>query len=177
MVQVYVKDGLSRELRQGEIVSGLIQFTFDPVEGVVSRTTHSFSVILNQDCDLLRDFEAAEAKKNRQLNGVLIFEAEASANAKKGLAGGDIFRRVQSHREDRYHLLPPVPADYDLQNEGLPELMVDFRRFFTMPADEVLRQCRQADGAKRRSRLNMPFREHLQNRLGSYFQRVALPND
>jgi hypothetical protein len=44
-----------------------------------------------------------------------------------------------------------------------------------MPASEIYRQCTENDGAKRRCRLESPFREHLQIRAGYYFQRVALP--
>ena len=53
---------LANELRQGEIISGLAQYFYDPKNSEVERIVHPFSVILSQDCDLLRDFESRKAE-------------------------------------------------------------------------------------------------------------------
>jgi len=45
------------ELRQSEIISDLTQFTYDSVSQDVVETSHSYAILLSQDCDLLRDNE------------------------------------------------------------------------------------------------------------------------
>lgn len=168
---------LQRELRQAEIISNLYQFTYDVSTNEVIKTLHAYAIILSQDCDLLWDFEAKMRNERRDLNGVLVYEIESVPDIRARLPGGDILRRIRRHGEERYHFLGPVPQDADTLNEGLPELVIDFRRFYTLPADEIYRQCaiEGPDGAKRRCRLDIPYREHLQLRAGFYFQRIALP--
>jgi hypothetical protein len=132
---------------------------------------------MSQDCDLLWDFEARLEQKTRELTGVLLYEAEPTGQVRARLPGGDILRRIQRHAEERYHLLPAVPPEQDLLGHGLPEMIVDFRRYFTVSPDELYRQLSTTDDdrAKRRCRLDMPYREHLQVRAAYYFQRVGLP--
>jgi hypothetical protein len=155
----------------------LYQFTYDVSTGEVVQTLHTYAIILSQDCDLLWDYEAKIDNQRRDLNGVLIYEAESVADVRARLAGGDILRRIRRHGEERYHFLGPVVTNLDLLGEGLPELIIDFRRFYTLPADEIYRQCATEgpNGAKRRCRLDGPYREHLQVRAAFYLQRVALP--
>jgi hypothetical protein len=176
-VPVYTTSELERELRQAELITNLIQYTFDPVasEGLVTR--RPYAVIVSQDCDLLWDFQAKVEDKPRDLIGVLFYEAEPTPQVR--LPGPDILRRIRRFGEERYHLLRPVPAEFDLLGTGLPELIVDFRRCFTVGADEVYRQIAIAgeEGAKRRCRLDVPYREHLQSRAAFYLQRVALPTE
>ena len=140
---------------------------------------HAYAILLAQDCDLLRDYEArAKNPPDRVLNSILFFEALPADQAKAKVGGRDIFRRIERHGEERYHLLAPVDAANDRLNKGIPELVIDFRRYFSMAAVEVYRQCALLEdtGAKRRCRLISPYREHLQTRAAFYFQRVGLPD-
>lgn len=174
----YTITEMDGELRQSEIITGLVQFTYYPAAGEAIETRHPYAIVLTQDCDLLRDHEVRGDGRPTVLNGVLLFELEPVDLARPKLAGGDIFKRIKRHSEERYHLLQAVPAELDLLRQGLPELIIDFRRCYTMPPDEIYRQCglEGSDGAKRRCRLEMPYREHLQNRAAFYLQRVALPD-
>jgi hypothetical protein len=169
---------MAAELRQSEIITNLSQYSYDPLNQEGVRTSRPYTIVLCQDCDLLWDFQARAAGRPRELIGVLLYEAEPPPQVRARLPGGDILRRINRHSEERYHLLPPVPPECDLLGQGLSELIIDFRRYFTMPADEIYRQCtvEGQEAAKRRCRLEMPYREHLQNRAAYYFQRVALPN-
>jgi hypothetical protein len=56
-------------------------------------------------------------------------------------------------------------------------MILDFKRCFTLPAHDIYRQINPSAGgsARRRSRLEMPYREHLQSRAAFYLQRVTLP--
>jgi hypothetical protein len=170
---------MDRELRQSEIISNIVQFTFHPPTGEVIETSQPYAIVLSQDCDLLRDYEARQAGIPSDLNGVLLYELEPEDIIRAKLPGGDIRRRIGRHGEERYHRLEAVPQDVDLLQQGLPALIIDFRRFYTLPAEEIYRQCAlgEPDGAARRCRLDTPYREHLQSRAAFYLQRVALPDE
>jgi hypothetical protein len=173
---VYAKDELNAELRQSEIITGIVQYTFDPTSRETVVIRHSFAVILSQDCDLKWDYEVRLKGEQSDLNGVLIFEAEPWANIKVSVGGRDIWKPLGQNKNDRYHLLEGVPPGCDLEGKGLPALVIDFKKMFTVPAAELDRQIRLAhNGAQRRCRLLVPYREHLQSRLAFYLQRVAIP--
>jgi hypothetical protein len=172
---IYTAAGLNNEFRQSEILTNLSQFTYDSTAGNVSYIVHEHSIILMQDCDLLWDYEARREGRDPYLNGILIYEAEPVERGRARLQGSDIWRRVRDNREERYHFLEAVPKEQDSLSEGLPGLIVDFRRFFTLSVVEIARQCSEPDGAKRRCRLEAPYREHLQSRAAFYLQRVMLP--
>jgi hypothetical protein len=105
---------------------------------------------------------------------VLIFEAEPWDSVRAKIRGGDLWKPVGQNKSDRYHFLQAVPSELDLAGEGLPALVVDFKRFFTLPATEIERQIANGE-ARRRCRLLSPYREHLQSRIAFYLQRVGLP--
>jgi hypothetical protein len=93
-----------------------------------------------------------------------------------GIKGND-WRRVTRNKDDRRHFLERVPSNTDHLSEGIPPLVVDFKRYFTIPHRELIRQCGIGHGARRRCRLEAPYREHFQSRLSYYLQRVMLPLD
>jgi hypothetical protein len=146
----------------------------DADSGQVAEEKYAHAIILTQDCDLLRDFEAARAGKRLVLSGVLIYPLDVAAQAKPQLQGVN-WQPVTQNNNERFHYFPAVPPEYDRLGEGLPALLMDFRRYFTITGPEIYRQCQAVDGAKRRCRLETPYREHLQIRAAFYFQRVALP--
>lgn len=173
---VYVTTGLANELRQGEILSNIRQYSVDALAGSATFVEHDFCVIAMQDCDLLWDHEARRTGRPPQLNGILIYEAEEISVFRPKLPPGrDIWKRIKQNQDERYHVLEAVPASQDLLGQGLPPLAIDFKRFFTMTAEEIERQCAVEQGASRRCRLEMPYREHLQGRAAFYFQRATLP--
>jgi hypothetical protein len=165
----------ARELRQAEIISGLSQFEFDPDTRQAVEIQMPHGIVLAQDCDLLRDYEAELGKKTPILNGVLIYEIELASEARRALQQGISWQPVTQNINERFHHLPAVPRECDALNVGLPELLIDFRRYFTLSVKEIYRQCERKNGASRRCRLETPYREHLQNRAAFYFQRIALP--
>jgi hypothetical protein len=59
----------------------------------------------------------------------------------------------------------------------MPELGIDFKRYFTVPTDDVYRQFAlgQEIGVQRRAVLRPPFREDLAQRFYFFQARVALP--
>jgi hypothetical protein len=183
---VYSIEGLERELRQAEILSNVTQYLRNPqVKDVPEDQVETFSIlhpyaiILSQDCDLFWEFEAGARGEARELNGVLLYEAEPAdeLRAKQNI-NSNLWRPIRQNKSERYHLLEEAPPQLDLAGVGVPQLLVDFKRYFTLNHDEIYRQLAlKTNPAKRRCRLEMPYREHLQGRAAYFFQRVVLPLD
>jgi hypothetical protein len=113
---------------------------------------------LEKAIDLSREYAAFFAPYR-------IYEAETTPEIRPKLpTGGQFWNRVVQNRDDRYHYLEEIPKEFDLVAEGIPALVIDFKRCFTIPARELYRQCTLGHGARRRCRLEMPYREHLQSR-------------
>jgi hypothetical protein len=173
-------------LRQGEIVTDLAQarLSLDSVgrdEPVVEIVLHPFAMLMTQDCDLEQDFVARRKGEvnDKRLPGLLFCEV-ATAEELFGRLGG---RRkewdrlnIDKNKNERYHFLQRVDASCDAAQIGLEELGIDFKRYFTVPADEVYRRI-ELGQAKRRCILVSPYLEHLSSRFAYFLSRVALPAD
>ena len=69
-----------------------------------------------------------------------------------------------------------VDATCDGLQQGLPELTIDFKRYFTIPTDEVYKRIEISE-TKRRCVLVGPYLEQLSSRFAYFIGRVALPED
>lgn len=178
---MYTTEGMARELRQCEVMSDVVQHIFDATDNGTLFRRMPYVIILAQDCDLLRDYDSRTAGGPDVMNGVLLYEMETEAQARAddrpgGKINTGIWRQIEGHNHERYHCLASITAALDLAGLGTPRLLIDFRRYFTIPARELERQINLPDGAKRRCRVDTPYREHLQGRAAFYFQRVTLPD-
>ena len=86
-----------------------------------------------------------------------------------------MWRRVRENKDERFHYLRLVRSEEDALSQGLPYLAVDFKRYFTIPTDEMYAQL-QAE-ARRRARLVSPYLEHFCSRFAYFQQRIALADD
>ena len=178
---------MGQPLRQTEILSNVLEirqtldtFRSRAVPAELERITHPLAVIMTQDCDLERDFfvrclaPTVEVPAEGLLPNVLLCPAvtvqELMALTPKGR---DIWRRVKDNRDERYHVLQRVEASEDVFGRGLPAMGIDFKRYFTVPTDELYAQLEL--GANRRCVLASPYLEHLSTRFGYFLSRVALP--
>lgn len=181
-------------LRQGEIVSEVIQVHIradslgeGSADVDLEEKQHPYALILTQDCDLDWDFKArapsnqdarASEDNKRQAKlvpNILLCELITTEVLRPRLAGGDVLRRIRTNQDERYHCLPSVPTHRDHIGEGLPELIADFKRVFSIPTDEFY--LRLGLGMRRRALLEPPFLQHLSSRFGYYCLRVALPEN
>jgi len=169
------------ELRQGEIISNLEQYVVTPRPGGdpdardVDAIPLPFVIVATPDCDLLQDFNLEAAQK--KLNEVLLFEAdEADAARQKMGKGRKEWKQIAENHVAQFHVLKSVPVELDSGGVGVPELLVNFKRYFSLPADEIVRQCNAANGARRRSRLTDVWRENFHQRAMAYLSRVAVPD-
>jgi len=177
---IYVLPITSGPLRQGEILSDvcerrqtLASLTSDSPQ--IEEIRHPFCIIASQDCDLEQDNEVRQGRKSgndKLIPNVLILQAVTKDELLVALApGGEIRKRVLKNREDRYQILERIEATCDFQRLGLPSLGVDFKRYFTVPTDELYAQLNRE--AKRRTQLNSNYLEHFNQRFAGYLSRVV----
>ncbi|WP_428488288.1 hypothetical protein [Rhodopila sp.] len=175
----YSAAGISNEIRQAEIMSNVARqiYTFrDDNSAAVIEIYYPYVIVLSQDCDLLRDYEERANRRSSAVNGILLYEARPAAEMKQIIPPGrDVWKAVIQNNHERYHYLEEIPSRSDQSATGIPDLIVDFRRFFTLSPQEIYRQIEMAS-MKRRCMLLPPYKEHLQTRAAFYFQRVTLPS-
>lgn len=184
-------------LRQGEVLSNVVEVHIR-VDSLMNRgneegleleeKVHPFALILSQDCDLDWDFKARvetpggdkpvdpreENKRQAKLApNVLLCELTTPDILRPRLDGSDILRRIKHNNDERYHYLDASGPAIDAAGEGLPDLVADFKRTFTVPTPEMYQRLRL--GTARRAVLQPPYLLHMSSRFGYYCQRVALP--
>jgi hypothetical protein len=164
-----------------EILSGVMQHrksfeSLHAAEPELDTILHPLCIVISQDCDLEQDFRARQDGKVASLPSVLLCEASSATELKGNVpAGKDIWKRIIQNKDERYQFLQAVAAVQDAMNEGLPELGIDFRRYFSVPTDELYEQFNL--GTRRRCRLVSPYKEHFMNRFAHFVARVGLPSD
>jgi hypothetical protein len=169
-------------LRQCEILSDLIQVHLDVAcigsgAEVALRRKHPFAIVLSQDCDLTQDGRARIGTTNtdKMIPSVLFCEV-TTANELKSTLDQRRWDAIKINDNKRYQFLQKIEPHEDALGEGLPELGIDFKRFFTIPTDEVYRRIELKE-AKRRCVLCSPYLEHLSTRFAYFLSRVALDPD
>jgi hypothetical protein len=174
------------ELRYGEIISNVPQAylaaeSVKPTDSgdqsfVVSFKIHPLAVVVSQDCDLEQEFKARTKEAiATSLPNILfceVFEAEAQ---RQRLKKEDVWRRIFQNQDQRYQYLRAVSQDEDLSKQGIPAMIVDFKRYFTIPTAELY--SRLSLDTKRRCQLDGPYAQHLVSRFFNYQSRVGLPVD
>jgi len=172
-------------LRQGEILTHLGQFRPDIASLGTDSTAgrlfwHPFAVILTQDCDLEQDFHVRSAGKesDKLLPGILFCEVATAeeVHGRTRQINAKLWDGIKINNNVRFHFLQKVEPGCDRLHEGLPELSIDFKRYFTLPAEEVYKRIDLGE-AQRRCVLVSPYMEHLCVRFASYLSRIALPAD
>jgi hypothetical protein len=190
--QKYIQTSTDEPLRQGEIITQLIQFkinldTVGTENLAVDPVMHPYAIIVSQDCDLDWDYKARETngQNHKKLPNILFCEVTTFADLTQLLLALDgteklkksrTWAKAKQNKDERYHFLEKVEKAQDVLRIGLPELGVDFKRYFTIPADEVYLRI-QIGEAQRRCRLTSPYLEHFTSRFYYFQSRVALPEE
>ena len=171
------------QFSQGEIFSNLIQVRLD-VDSIgagaprVIPIKHAFAVMMTQSCDLEADhlLRTGARTSGSLLPSLLFCEAQHSETVQAEIRNSAIWKRVVRNKDDRYHYLRGATSEVDAAGQGTPDLALGFKRYFSIPTDEVLRRLEIGE-LNRRSCLESPYREHLATRFFYYHLRVALPED
>lgn len=193
-----VKHGIyqipSREsaLRQGEILTGVIQFKpnvnessldLDIETQVFTAVTHPYAIVVTQDCDLDWDYKARQSinstndQSTKLLNSILLCEIETARGIrdnKNVIINRKDWELVESHRHERFYFFQNISSECDLEQKGLPELTSDFKKVFGVDAGYLYHQL-SSGKAKRRTVLLSPYLEHFSTRYHNFHTRVALP--
>lgn len=184
---IYIVSGTTGPLRQGEILTDVIQRrrsfrSLSLATPEIDEIRHPYSIVVTQDCDLEQDHTARTGttpQKNpndKLIPNLLLVQAVTVVELIAGLPKGkDILRRVVQNKDERYHVFEKVVPTQDALGQGLPALGADFKRYFTVPTDELYAQL--GSGARRRTQLNSTYLEHFGQRFAAYLSRVALPKE
>jgi hypothetical protein len=172
-------------LRQGEILSDLIETrTVSGSKGQapqVDLVSHPYVVVLSQDCDLDLDFQARNSPEavshpdDKLLPSVLLCQATSATDLRSHLSDSQIWKQITQNKNKRYQYLRSVPAEVDALGTGIFDLGIDFKRYFATSTEHVYLQLQGP--AKRRSKLQSPYLEHLSSRFAYFLSRVALPEE
>jgi hypothetical protein len=165
--------------------------------------SHAYVLVMSQACDIEWHIDARQklaglgsapadrgqrqewsVKQRRHqaqlMDGILLCEAKPYGvqEADPGLNASDL-RHVEKNQLARYYALRACPPAADGYAEEIPQLLVDFKRFFTIPCDELYARLLLAPGisgrARRRASLASPYLEDAVSRFYNYQARVALP--
>jgi len=172
-------------LRQGEIISNVVQIhlslsSLDGSDVAIQQKMHPLTIVISQGCDLEQDHGARSSgvTSDKVIPNILFCELDSAQKIRNcgSSINSSIWSQIRINKHERYHYLQRIEALYDVVNEGLGELCIDFKRFFTIPSDEIYRRI-EIDEAKRRCYLVSPYLEHLSTRFAHFLSRIALPQD
>lgn len=184
---IYQASDSNSPLRQGEILTGVIQYNPDSKMLEESQQSgnltfipisHPYAIVITQDCDLDWDYKARHdnsMSSAKLLNSITLCEiAKASEIRDKDGVNRKEWELVSSHRHERYYFFEKILPEFELQEEGLPELTADFKRVFCLDSDTLYRSI-EVGFVKRRSILVSPYLEHFSGRYHNFQSRIALP--
>ena len=166
-------------LYQGDILRDLEFIVGDPRKEVEKSLFQlPFSIILTQDCDLESDYKSRSNLSQNQDKFLLSLLICPAFNVQKFSQGEhfpdlqmetfntkEIDKLKKNDKYKRYHFLPGNSY------YSLPDLVIDFKHFFTLPREFVYQHKKE----KYLASLNELFREELSQRFSNYLSRIGLP--
>jgi len=179
----YIKRNYPNRLCQGDILKNveiLIASDFDNDSKEYTRgfLTLQYCVLINQECDLLADYNArvlsnsAEIKADKILPSILLLPAYHAEQFKQGIHlpqrekwNSDQFKIIKQNNNSRFHY---IEAFEDLQ---IPEMIIDFKHLYTITANIVNKRINDFYLAS----INELYRESLSQRYCNYLSRIGLP--
>lgn len=173
---VYCASDVNDALRQGEILRNVPSYSVDPESGEVDYTVVEYCIIGSQDCDLARHWDDFSSNAPNE-QSVLLFEAVLVDIARPRIKGSDLWKRIVQNDDSRYHFLETTDHSGAFGAQACPDLIVDFRRYFSIPASSLYKHFKVDNAPLRMSRLLSPYKEHFQVRAASYLSRVGLERD
>jgi hypothetical protein len=169
------------EFWQGEILSGVIEYRWRGPDDEATIIGHPLAIIFSADCDLTQHFKAISAGNptaDKLLPNVLlcdVMHSEQLREASKAILTSKLWADVRKNKSERYQFLAELTADRDLQGAGLPTLAINFKQYFCVSHEHLLKQL--SGDAKRRCRLAYPFAQHAAQRFFYAQARIGLPVD
>jgi len=151
-------------------------------EWTVNEVTYDYSVLLTQECDLEQDYNFRMDNKgdhDKYIPMILMVPAYLAEDLRYGshlINYGQKMQRLNSndwgkvkHNENkRYHYLK---RDMD---KNIPELVIDFKHFFTMSRDFIYNKIMQISYE---ASLTILYREELSQRFSNFISRIGIPDN
>ena len=154
------------------------------IDADMMEFSYPYAVSLTQECDLEEDYNCRNIVKqdtgsdDKHLPMILLCPAFLAEQVKAGThldylklkmkkQTSDFWRLIQQNKNPRYHYLSAFSV---LQ---VPDLVIDFKHFFTIPTNILLEKYGQE--ANHFARLNFLYREDLSQRFAFYLARIGLP--
>lgn len=180
-------------IQQGDIVRNLnISFSSQTDLGVYAHSpSFSYGVVLSQECDLEQHYNQVSdndalvgdelPKHDKVVDMILICPAFASERFLDGNhIDGKNMRNFGNPKErqknleklkkndelNRYHFLPEL-------TETLPELVIDFKRFYTVPIQLFEANLEDIYIASTKTL----YKERISQRFTNYLSRIGLPDN
>lgn len=165
---------------QGDIFTNIEVIEGFDVKGsqiTIKKIQFPFVVCLNQECDLEHDFNCTNGKDRKLLHIAIapafnfedflsgnhwagIFDTNATAKRKDTKPG-----LIMDNEIPRYHYIK-------FSDNSMPELIVDFKHFFTVNRDELYKQI-----TNRLCSLDDLFKEKISQRFSNFISRIGLPEE
>jgi len=171
--------GLLERIRQGDIFQDISVIENIELNGsrlLKDEIVFPYVVCLNQECDLVNDFDTKERGKDSSLLHLAIAPAFIFEHFLSGSHWGKIFingstgkrsdtkiKAIIDNEIPRYHYLNFAEAD-------MPELIIDFKHFFSVNRNMLYQQI-----GKRLCSVDDLFREKINQRFSFYISRIGLP--
>jgi hypothetical protein len=182
---IYQASNKGSSLRQGEILTGVVQYKpvvselLQEQELSFDTVLHPYAIVVTQDCDLDWDYKArqtANSQSSKLLNSVILCEVATAREIRDATdeMNSAAWKLVVSHRHERYYFFEKISPECEIEQEGLPELTADFKKVFGIDSATLYRQIKLGI-VKRRAILASPYLEHFSRRYYSFHGRVALP--
>ncbi len=145
----------------------------------ITEVFFDYMIVMSQDCDLeqgLKSQQEGSELNNQFLHSILLVPAFIAEKLKEGehLEGFNVkqtridskrWKVLKDNRNPRYHYL------LTFQAFQVPELVVDFKTFYTLGVDNLL----STHGEVYLATISELFREELSRRFTNYLSRIALP--
>ncbi|TYB90431.1 MAG: hypothetical protein FXF54_09200 [Kosmotoga sp.] len=170
-------------IAQGDIARDFSFIVIDKSEAE-RKIIFPYIIVMSQDCDLeqcsnfVNDSQVEKEKKsNQHLHSVLFLPSFPSGEFREGehlsdfgiktdRINSDLWRKIKINENPRYHFLK---SDENFQ---VPEMVVDFKAYYTLPLEYFQEQYEYCYLAS----LSELFREDLSLRFANYLTRIGLPN-
>ena len=176
------KNCRKNRVRQGDILKNIsisLGFSIGDEKNVKQLYfDYNYGIVVSQDCDLLSDYRERknpDKKQDKYLPTILICPVYLWEEFKLGQHFGDWSMKTYNSSEykkliknDEYKRFHYLAGD---ENHSLPELVVDFKHFLTVPRDTLYKKHKKIYVTS----LNELFREELSQRFASYLSRIGLP--
>lgn len=167
-------------IHQGDIftdIEVLEQFYVEGSQIKIIKLCFPYAVCLNQECDLESDFKSTNTKDNKLLHIAIApafnFENFLSGNHWAGIFDVNTIAK-RDHTKTKFIMDNEIPRYHYLNfaEKNMPELVIDFKHFFTINRDTIYSQI-----DKRLCSLDDLFKEKLSQRFSNFISRIGLPEE